>query len=103
MLTGQKSSTKTVWKVKTAQSNWLTTAYEALVKESTQQYSVGDEVTMADICLAPTIEAALRWGTDTSLFPTTMAIYERIKALPAFEKGDWRHQDDTPDDLRPKS
>lgn len=78
----------------------LTVAYETLVVESAGMYSMGDEVTMADICLAPTIEAGLRWGVDFGLLPTTWKIYERLKVLPAFENGDWKHQPDTPDQFR---
>ena len=80
----------------------LIVAYETLVKESAGLYSVGDEVTMADVCLAPTIEAGLRWGVDFTVLPTVWGIYGRLKGLPAFEKGDWRHQEDTPEEFRPK-
>ena len=78
----------------------LIVAYEALVKESAGLYSVGDEVTMADIVVVPTIEAALRWGVDFNVLPTVWGIYNRLKVLPAFEKGNWRHQPDTPQHLR---
>ena len=68
--------------------------------ESAGIYSEGDEVTMADICLAPTIEAGSRWGVDFDSLPVTWKIYERLKGLPAFEMGDWKHQPDTPDQFR---
>lgn len=74
--------------------------YEALVKNCAGLYSVGDEITMADIVLAPTVEAGLRWGVDFTVLPIVWGIYERLKVLPAFEKGDWRHQEDTPEGLR---
>jgi maleylacetoacetate isomerase len=73
-----------------------------LVKESAGLYSVGDEITMADIVVAPTIEAALRWGVDFTVLPTVWGIYGRIKGLPAFKMGDWRHQKDCPDELKSK-
>lgn len=72
-------------------------AYEALVKGSAGLYSMGDEVTLADITLAPTVEAAMRWGVDFSQLPIIEGIYDRLKVLPAFEKGDWKHQPDTPE------
>jgi len=75
-------------------------AYETLVKDSAGLYSVGDEVTMADVALAPAIEAAVRWGVDFSVLPIVSGIYGRLKVLPAFEKGDWRHQPDTPEHFR---
>jgi maleylacetoacetate isomerase len=77
-------------------------AYETLVKGSAGLYSVGDEVTLADVTLAPTVEAAMRWGVDFSVLPTVEGIYDRLKVLPAFEKGDWKHQPDTPEQLRAK-
>ena len=80
----------------------LTLAYETLAKDCAGLYSVGDEVTMADVVLAPTIEAALRWGVDFTALPTVWGIYGRLKVLPAFENGDWRHQEDTPEALRSK-
>jgi maleylacetoacetate isomerase len=67
-----------------------------LAKESGGRYSVGDDVTMADIVLAPTVESGLRWGVDFTVLPTVWEIYQRLKVLPAFEKGDWKHQEDTP-------
>ena len=81
----------------------MTIAYETIVKESAGRYSVGDEVTMADICLAPTVEAALRWNVDFESLPIVSRIYERLKVLPAFEMGDWKHQEDTPEQLRVKT
>ena len=80
----------------------LIVAYETLLQDSAGLYSVGDDITMADVVLAPTVEAGLRWGVDFSVLPTVWGIYGRLKVLPAFEKGDWRHQEDTPPELRNK-
>jgi maleylacetoacetate isomerase len=80
----------------------LMIAYEVLVKESAGLYSVGNEVTMADVVLAPTVESGLRWGVDFSVLPTVWLIYGKLKVLLEFEKGDWRHQEDTPVELRSK-
>jgi maleylacetoacetate isomerase len=49
-------------------------AYEALVMQSAGAYSVGNQVTMAGIGLAPTIEASLRWGVDFTVLSTVMKI-----------------------------
>jgi len=70
------------------------------VKRTGGKYSVGDELTMADIVLAPTVEAGIRWGVDFSVLQRTKEIYDRLKVLPCFEEGDWRHQEDTPEALR---
>ena len=55
---------------------------------------------MADIALAPSVEAGLRWGVDFTVLPTVRGIYDRLKVLPTFQKGDWRHQQDTPEQFR---
>ncbi len=49
------------------------------------QYSVGDQVSLADVCLVPQIFNAKRLNVDTSSLPKTMAIFERLMTLPAFE------------------
>jgi maleylacetoacetate isomerase len=49
------------------------------------QYSVGDDVSLADVCLVPQIFNAKRFNVDTSPFPETMAIFERLMQLPAFD------------------
>jgi maleylpyruvate isomerase len=48
-------------------------------------YSVGDQVSLADVCLVPQIFNAKRFNVDTSAFPKTMAIFERLMTLPAFD------------------
>jgi maleylacetoacetate isomerase len=75
-------------------------AYEGLLKSYAGKYSFGDEVTMADVCLAPAVEGALRWGVDMEEFPTITRVYDEIRGLDAFVKGDWRHQEDTPEEFR---
>lgn len=75
-------------------------AYEKLLAETAGQYSVGDELTLADVVLAPAVENALRWGLKLDGLPRLKKIYENIKGLPEFEKADWKHQEDTPGSLR---
>ncbi|KAB5575311.1 glutathione S-transferase [Coniochaeta sp. 2T2.1] len=75
-------------------------AYEALLKETTGKYSVGNEITLADVCLAPAIESALRWQVDLTHTPEIVRVYNNIKGLPAFVEADWRHQADTPANLK---
>jgi maleylpyruvate isomerase len=52
---------------------------------SNGRYSVGDEVSLADVCLVPQIFNAKRFNVDTSAFPKTMAIFERLMLLPCFD------------------
>lgn len=47
-------------------------------------YCLGDQVTMADICLVPQVFNAQRFNCDLKPYPATMAIFERCMKLPAF-------------------
>ncbi|KAH8681060.1 glutathione S-transferase [Xylariales sp. PMI_506] len=75
-------------------------AAEAVLRESAGRFCVGDEVTLADVVLAPAVEGALRWGVDFAPFPEVKRVYDTVRELPAFVAADWRHQEDTPEDLR---
>jgi maleylacetoacetate isomerase len=62
--------------------------------------SVGDNVTLADVVLAPAVDGALRFGIDVGDFPNVRRIYKKVQTLPAFIEGGWRAQVDTPEGLR---
>jgi maleylacetoacetate isomerase len=55
---------------------------------------------MADVVLAPTVEAAMRWGVDFGGMPVLEGVYERVRGVEAVVGGDWRHQADTPEEYR---
>ncbi len=48
------------------------------------QFALGDAVTMADICLAPQIFNAERFGCALDGYPRLMAMFENCMKLPAF-------------------
>ena len=75
-------------------------AYETLASKYAGKYSVGDNVTLADVTLAPAIDNAIRYGVDMGQFSEVSRIAEELKDVEAFEKGGWKHQPDTPEDLR---
>jgi maleylacetoacetate isomerase len=77
-------------------------AYEKLAEKYAGLYSVGDNLTMADVVLAPAVEGALRFGVDLEKLETVRRVYERVNGMEAFVKGDWKHQEDTPEELRVK-
>jgi maleylacetoacetate isomerase len=72
------------------------TAYETMLKRDGGDYSVGNQVTFADVCLVPALEQAKFYQLDLSPFPLITAIYDRLMQLEAFQKGSWRAQGDTP-------
>ncbi|KAK6194078.1 hypothetical protein LQW54_011799 [Pestalotiopsis sp. IQ-011] len=75
-------------------------AYEEVLQHCGGKYSVGDNLSLADVALAPAVEGALRWGVDLTEFPLLHQVFENIRVLPEFVEADWRHQEDTPADLR---
>ncbi|KAJ5646279.1 Maleylacetoacetate isomerase [Penicillium lividum] len=77
-------------------------AYEATVSCCAGKFSVGDEVTMADICLIPAAWGAERVGVDLSAFPVTYRVIRNLEMEEAVRKGHWQTQPDTPEDLRMK-
>lgn len=69
-------------------------AYEKIVAETAGKYSVGDEVTLADLALVPQLYNARRFNVDLSVLPTVLLIEEALLQLPAFQAA---HPDAQPD------
>ncbi|MFP2906323.1 maleylacetoacetate isomerase [Pyxidicoccus sp. 3LFB2] len=69
-------------------------ALEAAVKPTAGRYCVGDEVSVADICLVPQLYGARRFAVDLSPYPTLLRIEAACNELPAFEAA---HPDRQPD------
>ncbi|KUM61062.1 hypothetical protein ACN42_g6042 [Penicillium freii] len=75
-------------------------AYEELLAKYGGQFSIGDVVTMADVCFAPAVEMALAYGTNLDGLPRVMGLFKKLGELPAFQKGNWKGQGDTPEAMR---
>lgn len=77
-------------------------AYETTVARSAGKFSVGDQITIADLCLIPAAWGAERVGVDLAAFPVTCGIVRNLENEDAVKKGHWTTQPDTPEDLRAK-
>jgi maleylpyruvate isomerase len=60
-------------------------ALETLTHETAGTYSVGDEVSFADLCLVPQLHFSRRFGVDVERFETLTRIERSCASLPAFE------------------
>jgi maleylacetoacetate isomerase/maleylpyruvate isomerase len=59
---------------------------EALLAESAGAYCFGDELTLADVYLAPQMFNARRFGCDLAPFPRIVRVDAALRALPAFAR-----------------
>lgn len=71
-------------------------ALEKLVPETAGVFCVGDQPTVADLCLIPQIYSARRFGVALEGFPTLLRIEEACSALPAFHNAHPDRQPDAP-------
>ena len=69
-------------------------AIEAVVGVSAGTYCVGDNVSLADICLIPQVLNAHRYQIDMASYPTIERIDASCRALAAFQRA---HPDQQPD------
>ncbi|WNO61434.1 maleylacetoacetate isomerase [Rheinheimera sp. MMS21-TC3] len=68
--------------------HWLEvgfSGFEQRLATCAGQFCVGDEVTMADICLVPQVYNAKRFGLDMVPYPRINAIVEHCQQLEAFK------------------
>ena len=64
------------------------TVYENLLARGpNSRYSVGDQVTLADICLVPVVQLGLRFGIETEKWPRIMRVVEECWKMDAFKYG----------------
>jgi len=75
-------------------------AVEKMVAETAGTYCVGNQVTVADLCLIPQIYNATRFKVDMSKFPTLSKIQSACEQLEAFKVSHPNVQPDCPEDQR---
>lgn len=77
--------------------HWITrglTALEAEMKSTAGRYAVGDQVSVADLCLVPQLYGARRFGVELARFPTLLRVEQACEQLEAFQQA---HPDRQPD------
>lgn len=77
--------------------HWLTLgldALEALLPESAGRFAVGDQPSLADVCLVPQLYMARVMGVEMEAYPIILAIEAACAAIPAFERAEPRFQPD---------
>lgn len=77
-------------------------AYEAIASSTAGNFSVGDQVSLADVCLVPAVWGAQRWGVDLDQMPVLLRVFENMSRIEAVDKAHWQRQEDTPENLRRK-
>jgi maleylacetoacetate isomerase len=69
--------------------HWIATGFAALEQEAVRhgdgRHVVGDQVSVADLCLVPQVYNARRFKVDLTPYPTLVAINEALSARPAFQ------------------
>ncbi|XP_059816553.1 maleylacetoacetate isomerase isoform X3 [Hypanus sabinus] len=71
-------------------------AVECLLQQVSGRYCVGDEVTMADLCLVPQVYNAVRYKVDMAPFPTISKINKSLLELEPFKVSHPSCQPDSP-------
>lgn len=82
---------------------WITRGFDALESELVKTagtYSVGDEVTVADLALVPQVYNANRFKVDMSSYPTISRVNDSCIKLPQFQAADPTAQPDCPEELK---
>ena len=75
-------------------------SYEITLAKTAGKYSVGDEITLADVCLVPAVWGAERYGVDMSSMPRLTRVYNAMSKEEAVLVAHWKNQPDTPANLR---
>jgi maleylpyruvate isomerase len=71
-------------------------ALEAAASKSAGEFLVGDDVSVADVCLVPQLYAARRFNVPLDAYTTLLAVEARCAALPAFAAAHPDRQPDAP-------
>ncbi|KAH8271208.1 hypothetical protein KR018_001449 [Drosophila ironensis] len=84
---------------------WISRGFRGLERVLTQssgKYCVGNDLTMADVCLVPQVFNAIRYKTDLSPYPTIVRLNDDLLALEAFKSCHPHTQPDCPPEFAKK-
>jgi maleylpyruvate isomerase len=70
-------------------------ALETKARETAGRYLVGDEPTLADVCLVPQLYGARRYGIEARDYPTLARVEQALAEHPAFVAAHANNQPDT--------
>lgn len=73
-------------------------ALESFLNKNAGKYCFGDQVTAADMFLAPQVYNSMRYNVDLKQFPKIYSIWQNCLKLEEFKKADPAYQPDTPED-----
>jgi len=76
--------------------HWIEVGFEKieLMINDNDDYCIGNQPTLADICLVPQVFNAIRFNVDMSVYPKIAAIYEHCNKLAAFNDAAPQNQPD---------
>ncbi|XP_034015407.1 maleylacetoacetate isomerase isoform X2 [Thalassophryne amazonica] len=75
-------------------------ALEPILKQTAGKYCVGNEISMADICLVPQVYNAERFKVDVGCYPTIKRLNQTLLEMEAFQASHPTCQPDTPEEMR---
>jgi len=81
---GQSEEGKLAWI-----HHWIHKAFtsvEARLQDTAGYFCMGDEVTIADVCLIPQVYNAQRFNVDLTPYPVLMTVYDNLQQLEAVQK-----------------
>ncbi|KAH8293821.1 hypothetical protein KR054_005078 [Drosophila jambulina] len=85
--------------------HWISRGFrglERVLSQSAGKYCVGNELTIADICLVPQVRNARRYKADLSPYPTIVRLDEELQELEAFKSTHPSKQPDCPPEFAKK-
>lgn len=91
---GARPETPATWN-----SHWIAAGFDAIearLNSTAGRHSVGDTISLADICLVPQVYNARRYGVDFTSYPCIVAADTAAKELPAFAMAAPELQPDAP-------